>query len=374
MAEWYVGQGGQQKGPLSEADLKAMLARGEIAPADLVWKDGMAEWKAISTLPELRPAPAAPAAPPPPAPAPPPPAYAPPPAPAYAPAPPPAPAPVADTSSWSIGRGGQQLGPYSTADVQRMAASGQIAPGDVLWKEGMAQWLPIGSIPEFAARPGAPGMPGMQPYPGYASGPSPVGLFFSNFIKDTKGVIADPDKGLEEAADRKSFVFPLVWICLKVLLGGLMVFQLAGGRAPTSMGEAMQALAAMGNMAGGGGDSTFVVFIKSMLFDAIQIGVVFGALMLVLAGIFRTQEPLPKCMAIIGLSYIPVVAVAAVVFILGWLHPWFRCLTGAIEPARLILFYLIFQHTTQKPRRMAVLCVVAILFGCSIISGVIPRF
>ncbi|MBM4041055.1 MAG: DUF4339 domain-containing protein, partial [Planctomycetes bacterium] len=130
MADWYVGQGGQQRGPLSDADLKAMVARGEVAPTDLVWRDGMAEWKAVSAVPELRPAPApapappAPAAyapppaapayaPPAPAPAPPAPAYAPPPAaPAYAPAPAPAPAPVPDTSQWFLGRSGPQPGPY----------------------------------------------------------------------------------------------------------------------------------------------------------------------------------------------------------------------------------------------------------------------
>ncbi|HUT35737.1 MAG TPA: DUF4339 domain-containing protein [Planctomycetota bacterium] len=367
MADWYVGQGGQQRGPLSEADLRAMIARGEVAPTDLVWKDGMAEWKAANAVPELRPAPAAPAAPPPPA-------YAPPPPPV--PAPPPAPVPVADTSAWYIGRSGQQLGPYSTADIQRMAAAGQVAATDMLWKEGIAQWLPIASIPELAAygRPGAPGMPPAGPYA--PAGPSPVGVFFSNFIKDTKGVIADPDKGLEEAADRKSITFAITWIALKVIFAGLLALQLhASLSRATSLDGAFEALGRA--MAGGGagfGSNAFATFLKTMLLDAIHVGIVFGALMLVMAGILRTADAFPKALAIIGLSYIPVVAIMAVAFVLGWLHPWFRGLEGAIEPARIILFYLLFQHTTQQPRRVAVLCVIAILFGCALVGGAIPAF
>jgi len=61
-AAWYVIQAGQQRGPVSEADLRGMLARGEITTADLVWRDGMAEWAAIGTVPGF--AGAAPAGPP----------------------------------------------------------------------------------------------------------------------------------------------------------------------------------------------------------------------------------------------------------------------------------------------------------------------
>jgi len=367
---WYVAQGGQQRGPLSAADLQGMLARGEISPGDMVWKEGMASWSPAGQMAELQPPAPAPAAPPPPA-------YAPPPP---APAAPPAPAPVADTSAWYIGRSGQQLGPYGTADIQRMAASGQIAPTDMLWKEGMAQWLPIASIPELGAygRPGAPGMqpygPGYPPGPGYPAGPSPVGLFFSNFFKDTMGVMANPDAGLEEAANRKSIAFPLVWIGLKVLLAGLLMLQLTTGRAPATPEAAMRALGEALSGGAGVGDSTAAMFFKCMMSEAIQLAVLFGALMLVMAGILRTADAFPKALAVIGLSLIPVVAISAVAFVLGWLHPWFRGLIGAIEPATIILFYLLFQHTTQQPRRVAVLCVVAILLGCTLIGGAIPRF
>ncbi len=449
MADWYVGQGGQQRGPLSDADLRAMVARGEVAPTDLVWKDGMAKWEAVSAVPELRPAPAPPApaayapppaayappppaapayAPPAPAPAPQAPAYAPAPAaPAYAPAPAPAPAPVPDTSQWFLGRSGQQLGPYSTADVQRMAASGQVAPGDVFWKEGMAQWLPLASIPEFAARPGYPGMPGAQPYPGYPAGPSPAGVFFSSLFTDTLAIIKDPDAGSTRAADRKSIMYPCVWIGLQVILAGLLSLQGApppmlaalpgslkgigqdtptqlalehlpvlgrdtarpeGERSPyvTVAGDfddlgreleraAREAERAMrGGRFGGFGPNRFEIFMKQMLRAVISLGILFGALMLVAAAILRTPDPLPKALAIMGLSAIPIVLVSIVAFVFGWLHSWFIGLIFAAMPAYIILFYHLFRHTTQQSGRVAIFCVVGILFAHTLICGAIPAF
>ena len=63
-------------------------------------------------------------------------------------------------------------------------------------------------------------------------------------------------------------------------------------------------------------------------------GVLFGVLMLVMAGILRTADALPKALAVVGLSYIPLVAASAVAFVLGWASLWFHCLTVAIAPPR----------------------------------------
>lgn len=53
-AEWYYAQSGQQKGPVSQDQLKDFAASGELKPGDLVWKDGMSDWQAASAvLPEL---------------------------------------------------------------------------------------------------------------------------------------------------------------------------------------------------------------------------------------------------------------------------------------------------------------------------------
>ncbi len=50
---WYIVVEGEQVGPLAEADIAGRLSRGEINPDTLVWKDGLADWVKISTVPEL---------------------------------------------------------------------------------------------------------------------------------------------------------------------------------------------------------------------------------------------------------------------------------------------------------------------------------
>ncbi|MGF1679496.1 MAG: DUF4339 domain-containing protein [Candidatus Methylacidiphilales bacterium] len=47
--QWYYAVNGQQRGPVDESELKRMLSRGEVRADDLVWKDGMEDWKPLST-------------------------------------------------------------------------------------------------------------------------------------------------------------------------------------------------------------------------------------------------------------------------------------------------------------------------------------
>ncbi len=44
MAEWYYVQGGQQLGPVSGSQLKALAAGGSISREDLVWNQSLPEW------------------------------------------------------------------------------------------------------------------------------------------------------------------------------------------------------------------------------------------------------------------------------------------------------------------------------------------
>ncbi|MDB4354228.1 GYF domain-containing protein [Akkermansiaceae bacterium] len=53
MSEWYYGKGGQQEGPLDEAAMRARITAGQVAPSDLVWREGMAEWLPLSQVAEL---------------------------------------------------------------------------------------------------------------------------------------------------------------------------------------------------------------------------------------------------------------------------------------------------------------------------------
>jgi len=53
MTEWYYSKMGLQQGPVPEDELVTKIRRGEIDGTNLIWKDGMAEWKPLSQMPEL---------------------------------------------------------------------------------------------------------------------------------------------------------------------------------------------------------------------------------------------------------------------------------------------------------------------------------
>lgn len=66
---WFYESGGKQQGPISDDALNDLLARGEITPETLVWREGMETWTPLgqaraASAPVPEPEPAPPAAPP----------------------------------------------------------------------------------------------------------------------------------------------------------------------------------------------------------------------------------------------------------------------------------------------------------------------
>lgn len=53
--EWYVGSNGQQSGPFTLQQLRQMAASGQVLKTDLIWKQGLANWVACSTVKGLFP-------------------------------------------------------------------------------------------------------------------------------------------------------------------------------------------------------------------------------------------------------------------------------------------------------------------------------
>jgi hypothetical protein len=56
--EWHYTKGGQKHGPVSSADLKALVKSGELQRTDMIWKEGMTDWKPAGSLKGLFPLPA----------------------------------------------------------------------------------------------------------------------------------------------------------------------------------------------------------------------------------------------------------------------------------------------------------------------------
>ena len=53
--QWHYTKGDERIGPVSSDDLKQLAASGELKPDDLIWKDGLEDWKPASQLKGLFP-------------------------------------------------------------------------------------------------------------------------------------------------------------------------------------------------------------------------------------------------------------------------------------------------------------------------------
>jgi hypothetical protein len=67
---------------------------------------------------------------------------------------------------WWYGKNGQEAGPVDQATLQQMLASGSVSPDDIVWTDGMTQWIPARQVPGLvpassagSPRPGGTGEP-----------------------------------------------------------------------------------------------------------------------------------------------------------------------------------------------------------------------
>ena len=74
-------------------------------------------------------------------------------------------------STWRYVQNGQPSPPVDASALSALLTNGTLPPDTYVWKEGMANWLPAQSLPEFAnCRPASP--PAVPPIPG-AGNPAP---------------------------------------------------------------------------------------------------------------------------------------------------------------------------------------------------------
>ncbi|MBC7979716.1 MAG: CD225/dispanin family protein [Armatimonadetes bacterium] len=50
---WYYSKNGLQLGPVPEEELLAKFKNGEVLPTDLIWKEGMSDWKPLGQVSEF---------------------------------------------------------------------------------------------------------------------------------------------------------------------------------------------------------------------------------------------------------------------------------------------------------------------------------
>jgi hypothetical protein len=101
---------------------------------------------------------------------------------------------------WYYSKNGVQLGPVAEGDLRAKLSVGEVLATDMVWKDGMKDWLPASTTPEFsmvspvadaAANPYYP--PTAQPYPaGYPAfaAPAPTsGLAIASLVCGILGII-----------------------------------------------------------------------------------------------------------------------------------------------------------------------------------------
>lgn len=60
------------------------------------------------------------------------------------------------TDTWYVGIKGQRSGPFTSSQVRQMAARGELGPGDMLWREGMADWVVASTVKGLFGEPVEP--------------------------------------------------------------------------------------------------------------------------------------------------------------------------------------------------------------------------
>lgn len=52
-------------------------------------------------------------------------------------------------ADWFYGKDNTQHGPVSDLEVRNLISTGQITQDTIIWREGMTDWLPMKSVPDF---------------------------------------------------------------------------------------------------------------------------------------------------------------------------------------------------------------------------------
>jgi uncharacterized RDD family membrane protein YckC len=76
-------------------------------------------------------------------------------------------------SSWYYAVNGQQTGPISFESLAALIRSGQVGPNDLVWTDGMTQWLAAGSVDQLKGLFPAAAPAGMAP----PLSPTPMGYY-----------------------------------------------------------------------------------------------------------------------------------------------------------------------------------------------------
>jgi hypothetical protein len=113
--QYYVALSNSQLGPISQKEVEARIAAGEITFAHFVWRTGDSGWMKLGEHESFKKLFAG-----------------------------------KSMRAWFVFRNKTQYGPLAQEEVERLIQVGQIRASDLVWSEGMTGWTKFAEIPVFA--------------------------------------------------------------------------------------------------------------------------------------------------------------------------------------------------------------------------------
>ncbi len=137
---------------------------------------------------------------------------------------------------WYYSKNGSQLGPISAEELQSKVLSGEIAKTDLVWKDGLADWLPAGQVPELR--------PAVSSAPVAVSSPTPSPYQSPSAVQSASqvpsgGVLtgAPPSQGFA-VASMVCGIIAVLTCCLWCLSGPLAIVAVVMGHIALSKAKA----------------------------------------------------------------------------------------------------------------------------------------
>ena len=136
---------------------------------------------------------------------------------------------------WFYTVSGQQTGPVALQTLQVMASTGQLGRGEYVWTEGMAAWLPAGTVASIYGKSAT-----AAPRPAPVAAIAAQSLNYGGYQQPTA-----PYGSVSYAAEaRSALMFSILgFFCLGFIFGGIAVSKAT---------KAKQGMASSGNFAGAG--------------------------------------------------------------------------------------------------------------------------
>ncbi|MFN2542171.1 MAG: YIP1 family protein [Chthoniobacterales bacterium] len=222
-----------------------------------------------------------------------------------------------------VARGANSLGVFSEEEVREGLRSGRFMPGDLGWREGMANWQPLAQFSEFAGESGAaagtPEPPPAQPPPPVTSTIAPAlagatsetpmprsGLpwderdqkgWFSAFIETLQMVLTRPDFAFRSMKTEGGLAGPIIYALIGGCVGGLVSFLFSLGLHSIGLSfDRRNSLVALTGM--GIGSAAFIILLPVLIVLGLFIGgAILHLCLMIVGGANKTFETTLRVLA-----------------------------------------------------------------------------